>query len=46
MVHLVLTTETCTAEQMAKCYEREIVRLHGLPNNIVSDRDVRFVSRF
>ena len=46
MVHLLLTTKTCTAEQLAKCYEREIVRLHGLPDNIVSDRDVWFVSRF
>ena len=46
MVHLVPTTKTCIAEQLAKCYEREIVRLHGLPDNIVSDRDVRFVSRF
>ena len=46
MVHLVPTTKTCTAEQLAKCHEREIVRLHGLPDNIVSDRDVRFVSRF
>lgn len=25
---------------------REIFRLHGLPRNIVSDRDIRFISLF
>ena len=33
-------------EQLAKIYVVEIVRLHGVPSSIVSDRDLRFTSRF
>ena len=32
--------------KLAKMYIEEIVRLHGVPASIVSDRDPRFVSRF
>ena len=35
-----------TLEQLAKKYIFEIVRLHGVPVSIVSDRDPRFTSRF
>ncbi|XP_052732478.1 uncharacterized protein LOC128196266 [Vigna angularis] len=31
---------------LAKLYIKEIVRLHGVPSSIVSDRDTRFTSRF
>ncbi|XP_073294622.1 uncharacterized protein [Primulina huaijiensis] len=31
---------------MARLYIQDIVRLHGVPVNIVSDRDPRFTSRF
>ncbi|KAL2347570.1 hypothetical protein Fmac_001570 [Flemingia macrophylla] len=33
-------------ERLAKIYISEIVRLHGLPSSIISDRDPRFTSRF
>ena len=33
-------------EQLAEKYMNEIVRLHGVPVSIVSDRDLRFTSRF
>ncbi|CAN6477452.1 unnamed protein product [Victoria cruziana] len=33
-------------EGLADLYIREIVRLHGVPRAIVSDRDPRFTSRF
>uniref|UniRef100_A0A2N9EF72 Integrase catalytic domain-containing protein n=1 Tax=Fagus sylvatica TaxID=28930 RepID=A0A2N9EF72_FAGSY len=33
-------------EKLAKLYVNEIVRLHGVPVTIVSDRDRRFVSQF
>lgn len=32
--------------KLANLYIKEIVRLHGVPSSIVSDRDPRFVSRF
>ena len=35
-----------TLERLAKLYIKEIVRLHGIPVTIVSDRDTRFVGRF
>ena len=33
-------------EKFLKLYVNEIVRLHGVPVSIVSDRDPRFTSRF
>ncbi|XP_050920296.1 uncharacterized protein LOC127137932 [Lathyrus oleraceus] len=33
-------------ERLAKLYIEKIVSLHGIPSSIVSDRDVRFTSRF
>jgi len=33
-------------ERLAELYISEIVRLHGIPLSIISDRDPRFTSRF
>ena len=33
-------------ERLAQVYIREIAKLHGVPESIVSDRDPRFQSRF
>ena len=33
-------------ERLAKLYVSEIVRLHGVPESIISDRDPRFTSKF
>ena len=33
-------------EKLAQLYVDEIVRLHGVPVSIVSDRDPRFTARF
>jgi hypothetical protein len=35
-----------SAAQVAELFFREIFRLHGLPNTIVSDKDSRFMSTF
>jgi len=32
--------------KLAEMYVRDIIRLHGVPVSVVSDRDTRFTSRF
>jgi hypothetical protein len=46
MVHLIPVTTTLTATKAADRFVTEIVRLHGLPDSIVSDRDTKFTSKF
>jgi hypothetical protein len=46
MVHYAATTTTVTAPQLADIFMREIVRLHGVPESILSDRDPRFTANF
>ena len=37
---------TYSLDRLARIYIKEIVKLHGVPSSIVSDRDPRFTSRF
>lgn len=37
---------TYPSEQLARVYIGEIVKLHGIPVSIISDRGVQFTSRF
>jgi hypothetical protein len=46
MVHYAATTTKCTAEQVARIFFDNVVKLHGIPKHIISDRDPRFTSRY
>ncbi|KAL0446069.1 UNVERIFIED_CONTAM: Transposon Tf2-11 polyprotein [Sesamum latifolium] len=46
LAHFIPIYTTYTLEKMAGVYIDNIVRLHGIPVSIVSDRDPRFISRF
>ena len=45
-VHLVPTTMTVTTRGVAWLILKEVMRLHGIPESIVSDRDTKFTSIF
>nr|GEV51988.1 retrotransposon protein, putative, Ty3-gypsy subclass [Tanacetum cinerariifolium] len=45
-VHFLPIRKDYTISKLAKTFQQEIVRLHGTPAVIVSDRDPRFASRF
>jgi len=44
--HFIPIKVTDPIPKLAELYIREIVRLHGIPASIVSDRDARFTSHF
>ena len=44
--HFLAMRMTFTLEEFCRLYIREIVRLHGVPVSIVSNRDPRFIAQF
>ena len=46
MAHFLSCSKTSDASRVATIYSDEVVRLHGLPKIIISDRDVKFTSYF
>jgi hypothetical protein len=46
MAHFMATTTKTNAKDTADLYFREVFKLHGLPDDIVSDRGTQFTSKF
>ncbi|GJP51671.1 hypothetical protein CLOM_g10820 [Closterium sp. NIES-68] len=46
MVHFIACQQKITAEQTAQLFIANVIRLHGLPSAIISDRDPKFTSNF
>jgi transposase InsO family protein len=44
--HFILASDTYDVTNVACVFISDVIRLHGLPKNIVSDRDSQFTSRF
>jgi len=46
IAHFIHVKSTFSASDVALVFIRDMVRLHGVLKNIVSDRDVKFASKF
>ena len=44
--HFLAIRVSYSMEQLAQLYVKEVIRLHGVPKTIISDRDGRFTSHF
>jgi len=46
MIHLTPIRTTTRASELTWAFVKNIVRIHGLPESIISDRDSKFTSKF
>ncbi|XP_074265877.1 uncharacterized protein LOC141588329 [Silene latifolia] len=44
--HFIPMKDTWSKADLAKAYTKHVLKLHGIPKDIVSDRDSRFISKF
>ena len=44
MTHFVATTEETSAEGLARLFQENVWKLHGLPESVVSDRRPQFAA--
>jgi hypothetical protein len=46
MVHFAPTYTDCSARDVARLFNDTVFKHHGLPSELISDRDPRFTSKF
>ena len=46
VTHLLPVKNTYTTIDIARVFIRDVVKLHGFPRRIISDRDAKFTSKF
>ena len=46
MIRLMATTTSIFSSEVARIYQDDIWKIHGIPKKIISDRGPQFVSRF
>jgi hypothetical protein len=46
LAHFIPMKMTNSDEELVPLYVKEVLRLHGVPKSIISDRDSKFVSKF
>jgi transposase InsO family protein len=46
LAHFIPTTKSCTAPQVADLFLHHVIRLHGFPRQLITDRDPVFTSIF
>ena len=46
VAHFVAVKSTNSSSEVAQIFIKEIVRLHGVPKRIISNRDAKFTSKF
>ncbi len=46
MTHFILTKEIATTQEMSRLFFMHVFKHHGLPKDIVLDRNPKFINKF